>query len=174
MDHFALPGDELAVAARARRLHRNFMGYTTRPAPDMVGVGVSAIGDVRGAFAQNEKKLPRYYEAIDAGRFPIERGYLLSADDLIRRHVIAQLMCNLHVDRAEVEERFGIRFGEYFAPELAELTAPGGPVSDGFLHVGAAALQVTPQGRLFVRNICMAFDRYLPTHAGRTVFSRTI
>jgi oxygen-independent coproporphyrinogen-3 oxidase len=174
MDHFALPDDELAVAARERRLHRNFMGYTTRPARDMVGVGVSAIGDVAGAFAQNVKKLPRYYDAIDAGRFPIERGYLLSADDAIRRHVIAGLMCNFHLDPADVRRRFGLDFGAYFARELEDLSALDGPVADGFLRIDTEGLTVTPEGRLFVRTICMAFDRYLPSHAGRSVFSRTV
>lgn len=174
MDHFALPGDELAQAAAERRLHRNFMGYTTRPASDMLGTGVSAIGDVRGAFAQNMKKLPAYYGAIDAGRFPIERGHALSADDLLRRHVITELMCNFHLDRATVEQRFGIDFGRYFEPELAGLAAGPGPVADGFLSIGRDALDVTARGRLFVRNICMTFDRYLPAHAGRPVFSRTI
>ncbi|HEX6973242.1 MAG TPA: hypothetical protein VF147_02510, partial [Vicinamibacterales bacterium] len=157
-----------------RRLHRNFMGYTTRPAPDMLGTGVSAIGDVRGAFAQNMKKLPSYYGAIDAGRFPIERGYGLSDDDLIRRHVITELMCNFHLDRTAVETRFGIDFDRYFEPELAELSDGPGPVADGFLSIGRDALDVTARGRLFVRNICMTFDKYLPTHAGRPVFSRTI
>jgi oxygen-independent coproporphyrinogen-3 oxidase len=174
MDHFALPGDELAQAAAERRLHRNFMGYTTRPAPDMLGTGVSAIGDVRGAFAQNLKKLPAYYAAIDAGRFPIERGYGLSDDDRLRRHVITQLMCNFHLDRAEVERRFGVDFDRYFGPELHELSSGAGPVADGFLTIGRDALDVTARGRLFVRNICMAFDKYLPSHAGRPVFSRTI
>lgn len=174
MDHFALPGDELAQAAASRRLHRNFMGYTTRPAADMFGVGVSAIGDVQGAFAQNAKKLPAYYEAIDAGRFPIERGYGLDADDLIRRHVITQLMCNFHVDRAAVGARFGVEFDNYFKVELAELAGPGGAAEDGFLTITPEAIDVTVNGRLFVRNICMAFDRYLPAHAGRRVFSQTI
>ena len=174
MDHFALPGDELAQAAAERRLHRNFMGYTTRPAPDMLGTGVSAIGDVRGAFAQNLKKLPAYYAAIDAGRFPIERGYALSADDLIRRQVISELMCNFHVDRGSIERRFGIDFDRYFEPELRELSEAPGPVADGFLNIGREALDVTARGRLFVRNICMTFDKYLPAHAGRPVFSRTI
>jgi oxygen-independent coproporphyrinogen III oxidase len=174
MDHFALPGDELAEAAASRRLHRNFMGYTTRPASDMFGVGVSAIGDVQGAFAQNVKKLPQYYAALDAGRFPIDRGYGLDPDDLLRRYVITQLMCNFHLDVPSVEARFGIRFVEYFARELDELGGPGGPAADGFLRIAPEALDVTPQGRLFVRNICMAFDRYLPAHEGRRVFSRTI
>ncbi len=172
MDHFALPGDELAIAANERRLHRNFMGYTTRPAPDMFGAGVSAIGDVRGAFAQNEKKLPAYYAAIDLGRFPVERGYALSRDDLIRRQVIKDLMCNFHVDGAQLEAQFGIDFGRYFATEIERLAAPA---ADGFVRVTPGGIDVTPGGRLFVRNICMNFDTYLPAHQqGRPVFSRTI
>jgi oxygen-independent coproporphyrinogen-3 oxidase len=174
MDHFALPGDELAIAARERRLHRNFMGYTTRRAGDMFGVGVSAIGDVRGALAQNVKKLPPYYEALDAGRFPIERGYLLTRDDEIRRVVISELMCNFFVDRRGVESRFGIDFEAYFDRELEALRAPGGFVDDGFLRISEAALDVPEDGRLFVRNICMQFDRYLPAPDSRPVFSRTI
>jgi len=174
MDHFALPDDDLALAARQRRLHRNFMGYTTRPAPDSVAVGISAIGDVRGAFAQNHKTLARYYQAIDAGRFPIERGYALSDDDKVRRHVITELMCNFHVSRSAVERKFEIDFGAYFARELALLGADHGPIADGLLEVDDAALTVTPRGRLFVRNVCMSFDRYLGSHEGRPVFSRTI
>ena len=150
------------------------MGYTTRPAPDLLGLGVSSIGDVRGAFAQNAKKLTSYYAALDAGRFPIEKGYALSADDLLRRHVIAQLMCNFHVGRRQVEAQFGVAFDDYFAPELERLSA--GAVRDGFLHVTAEGLDVTERGRLFVRNICMEFDRYLPAHLreAKPVFSRTI
>lgn len=174
MDHFALAGDELAIAARERRLHRNFMGYTTRPADDMVGVGVSAIGDLRGAFTQNVKKLPPYYAAIDGGRFPIERGYVLTDDDRIRRYVITELMCNFFVGRRATEARFGIDFQRYFAPELETLTGPGGAVSDGFLEIGPQGLEVTQHGRLFVRTICMQFDRYLPRHSGQRIFSRTI
>jgi oxygen-independent coproporphyrinogen-3 oxidase len=176
MDHFALPDDELAIAARQRRLHRSFMGYTTRPAPDSVAVGISAIGDVRGAFAQNHKTLARYYQAIDAGTFPIERGYALSDDDRLRRYVITELMCNFHVSRMAVESRFAIDFDAYFANELARLTQPDGPVSDGLLEIDDDALTVTPRGRLFVRNVCMTFDRYVPSHQGQVgpVFSRTI
>lgn len=174
MDHFALPDDDLAVAARQRRLHRNFMGYTSRRSADTLGVGVSAIGDLRGALAQNVKKLPPYYAALDAGRFPIERGCLLTDDDLIRRHVISELMCNLHLDRRDTAARFGIDFDRYFAPELEALSAPTGPAADGFLKVTDAALDIPSQGRLFVRNICMYFDRYLADHSGQPVFSRTI
>lgn len=173
MDHFALPGDDLASAAAAGRLHRNFMGYTTRPASDMVGVGVSAIGDVAGAFAQNTKKLSAYYAAIDAGRFPTERGYELDADDELRRRVITELMCASRLDVAAIERQYDIRFGEYFARELEELEA--GPVHDGLLHVGDAELRLTEVGRLLVRNVCMVFDRHLRARTEeKPVFSRTV
>ena len=174
IDHFALPDDELAIAARERRLHRNFMGYTVRPAPDSVALGVSAISDVAGAFSQNHKSLARYYEAIDAGRFPVERGYALSPDDKIRRYAIAMLMCNFHLDGAALRARFGVGLREYFTPELERLTAPGGPVGDGLVVLENDALTVTPLGRLFVRNVCMVFDTYLAAHEGRPTFSRTV
>lgn len=173
MDHFALPSDELAHAADAGTLHRNFMGYTTRPAPDMIGLGVSAIGDVAGAFAQNTKKLSMYYQALDEGRFPVERGYALDQDDHLRRHVITQLMCNLQLDMRDVADRFDIDFGAYFPTELHELT--DGPVAHGFLHHEGGVLRVTPKGRLFVRNICMIFDRHLrEKRTAVPVFSRTV
>jgi oxygen-independent coproporphyrinogen-3 oxidase len=174
MDHFARPGDELAVAAREQRLHRNFMGYTTRPASDLLGVGMSAIGDVQGAFAQNVKTLTGYYAALDAGRFPIERGFTLDADDLVRRHVITQLMCNFRVDRGAVARSFGVDFDAYFAREIEVLQAPGGLVDDGLAVVTRDGLEVPPRGRLFVRTICMIFDRYLASHSGTPGFSRTI
>jgi oxygen-independent coproporphyrinogen III oxidase len=175
MDHFALPGDELAVAADAGKLHRNFMGYTTRPATDMVGAGVSAIGDVGGAFAQNTKKLSTYYATLDRDRFPVERGYPLDADDQVRRFVITELMCNLGLDVGRVEQRFGIEFSRYFATELGELAAEGGPVADGLVEVRPDRVQVTARGRLLVRNVCMTFDRYLRRKsADRPVFSRTV
>jgi oxygen-independent coproporphyrinogen-3 oxidase len=150
------------------------MGYTTRRAGDSFGVGVSAIGDVRGALAQNVKKLPSYYAALDAETFPIERGYLLTRDDEIRRFVISELMCNFFVDRGAVEARFGIDFDSYFDHELEALAAPGGLLDDGFVRVDGESLEVPEAGRLFVRNVCMQFDKYLPAHTSRPVFSRTI
>jgi len=149
------------------------MGYTTRPAPDLVGLGVSAIGDVAGAFTQNTKKLSAYYRAIDEGRLPVERGYALDPDDQIRRHVIAQLMCAMVLDVHEVERRFGIDFDAYFARELQELA--DGPVRHGLLREHAGVLRVTPRGRALVRNICMTFDRHLrEARAATPVFSRTV
>jgi oxygen-independent coproporphyrinogen III oxidase len=174
IDHFALPDDELARAEETGTLHRNFMGYTVQSARDMVGLGVSAIGDVQGAFIQNTKKLPEYYRAVEEGRLPVERGYALDEDDRIRRYVITELMCNGRVAAAAVEQRFGVVFADYFAPELAELAA--GPHRDGIVRIDDGIVQVTPLGRLFVRNVCMVFDRYLRarTAGPKPVFSRTV
>jgi oxygen-independent coproporphyrinogen-3 oxidase len=176
MDHFALPDDELARAVEARVLNRTFMGYTVQAARDMVAIGVSGIGDVQRTFVQNTKKLSAYYAALDAGRFPVERGYVLDGDDLVRRHVITELMCNFHLDVREVERRFDVEFGRYFAAELAELTGPASPAADGLVRVTGDAIEVTPTGRLFVRNVCMVFDRNLRarTAAAHPVFSRTV
>ncbi|MDP2318250.1 MAG: oxygen-independent coproporphyrinogen III oxidase [Acidobacteriota bacterium] len=176
MDHFALPADDLGQAAASGELHRNFMGYTVQKTPDMVALGVSGIGEVKGAFVQNTKILPAYYAAVGAGRFAVERGYEMSPDDRLRRDVIASLMCNFRVDIKRIEAEFAIDFGAYFVEELAELTAAHSPATDGLVTVDAAAITVTPVGRLFVRNVCMVFDRYLRarTSGAKPVFSRTV
>ncbi len=176
MDHFALPDDELARAIDGRSLHRNFMGYTVQSSRDMVALGVSGIGDLQGTFVQNAKKLSEYYAALEQGRFPVERGYALDADDVIRRHVITELMCNVHLDIAGVERKFGIAFRDYFGAEIDQLTADGSPATDGLVRVTPDAIDVTPIGRLFIRNVCMVFDRYLRarTAAAQPVFSRTV
>ena len=143
---------------------------------DLIGVGISAIGDVEEAFVQNLKKLPAYYAAIDAGHLPVERGYELDADDRVRQHVIREIMCNARLDFATVEQRFGVEFERDFADALAVLSAPGGPIEDGLLVRTPGGLVVTPLGRPFVRVVAMAFDRHLTrTTAGPTpVFSRTV
>ncbi|MEZ5291723.1 MAG: oxygen-independent coproporphyrinogen III oxidase [Vicinamibacterales bacterium] len=176
MDHFATPEDELSRALAGRTLHRNFMGYTVQSARDMVALGVSAIGDVQGTFVQNTKKLNEYYDAIDAGQFPIERGYALDDDDRLRRHVITELMCNGHLDVRAVEARFGIVFADYFADAIGALTGPDSPAGDGLVEVGPDAIVVTGVGRMFVRNVCMPFDRYLGarTAGAKPVFSKTV
>jgi oxygen-independent coproporphyrinogen III oxidase len=173
MDHFALPTDALAHAAATRTLHRNFMGYTTQPARDSIGFGVSAIGELGGAFAQNTKKLTRYEEALAQGLPPVERGYERSRDDGLRRDVIHSLMCNFHLDVRAIELLHGIDFAATFADALAELDE--GPVAHGFVRRSPDAIEVTPEGRLFVRNVCMAFDAYLARHEGTAPrFSRTV
>jgi oxygen-independent coproporphyrinogen-3 oxidase len=173
LDHFALPQDELAVARREGRLYRNFMGYTVMPGEDALGFGISSIGDVRGAFIQNEKKISTYYRALDENRLPVHKGYARSEDDERRRDVIQSLMCNFRVDRARIEAEHGIDFGEYFAEELGRL-AP--LVEEGLAEVDEREVRATAPGELFIRNIAMCFDAYLAGHEGgdRPVFSRTV
>jgi len=175
MDHFALPDDELALAADRGTLGRNFMGYTVQRAGDLVGVGVSAIGDVQGALYQNDKKLVTYERAASEGRFPIERGYIRDADDLLRRDVITELMCNGRLEFAGIERAHDIRFRDRFRAELDELLAPGGPVADGLVTLHSGGLELTEIGRLFVRNVAMVFDRHLRAAGeGTNTFSRTV
>lgn len=173
MDHFARPDDELAAALDAGRLQRNFMGYTVHEAADQIAFGVSAIGLVQGAYAQNHKKLSDYYADVEAGRFPVERGYALTADDQLRADVIQSLMCGFAVDRAAIERRHGVDFARYFAAELPQVEVLA---AEGLAEMDGAGIRVTPLGELFVRNLAMCFDRYLPAtqQSPKPRFSRTI
>jgi oxygen-independent coproporphyrinogen-3 oxidase len=174
MDHFARPDDELALAKRDGRLRRNFQGYAVIPGDDVLGIGISAIGDVRGAYVQNEKKLSTYEERIRAGQLPVVRGVVRTTDDEIRRTVIHELMCNFRVDTAEISRRFGLDFAIYFAADLALLA---GFEREGLVRLGPGRIEATPVGELFVRNLAMCFDRYQrEKHDAETrpVFSRTV
>jgi oxygen-independent coproporphyrinogen-3 oxidase len=177
MDHFAVPEDEMGRAVDERRLYRNFMGYTIQPPGDYVGFGISSIGDVQGAFAQNTKKLTTYRRALDEGAPPIERGYLLTEDDQIRRHVILDIMCNFQIDLPAVQRRFGIEPTNYFEQELSELEDM---VREGFVEHeatknGTPRYALTPLGTFFVRNVAMIFDIHLRRkHLDKPMFSRTV
>jgi oxygen-independent coproporphyrinogen-3 oxidase len=171
LDHFALPGDELARAYDAGTMRRNFMGLTTRGGDDMVALGATAIGYHDSLYVQNAKKLASHARGVDAGRFPVERGLLLGRDDLVRRDVIERLMCSDRVDMRAVERRHGIVFGDYFAAELERL-AP--MAEDGLLAIDSDAIRLTPLGRLLARNVAMAFDAYLKRPGGKKIFSRTV
>jgi oxygen-independent coproporphyrinogen-3 oxidase len=174
MDHFARPDDELARARHEGRLRRNFQGYAVIPGDDVLGLGISAIGDVRGAYVQNEKKLSTYEESVSAGRLPVARGVARTADDELRRTVIHELMCNFRVDTAEIARRHQIDFASYFADDLALLAEHE---REGLVRVGPGRIEATPVGELFVRNLAMCFDRYQrEKHAAeaKPVFSRTV
>ena len=121
MDHFALPGDELAIAQQNRTLHRNFQGYTTKAGADLYGMGVSAISSIGAAYAQNRREVPAYQETVGTRGIATMRGYRLSPDDLLRRAVIGRLLCHTVIPKHEVEREFSISFDEYFAPELERL-----------------------------------------------------
>lgn len=171
MDHFARPDDELCRALDAGRLGRNFMGYTVAAAPDQIGFGLSAISEAGEAYAQNHKDLPAYHAALAEGGLPTALGIALTEDDLLRRWVIRELMCNFTLDFSILENRFGVRFAETFAEERPELDRLAG---EGFLRLEEDALHVLPLGAVFVRNICMVFDRRLRRNQAPSGFSRTI
>ena len=175
MDHFARPDDELARAQRDGTLHRNFQGYSTHADIDMVACGVSAISAVNGTYAQNEKSLERYYTRIDRGELPVARGLALSGDDLLRREVIQKLMCDFALDLRDLAASWNVDVAERFAPELARLADLA---RDGLLAVTPDRIDVTPKGRLLVRNICMVFDDYFGKPAAvplqRMQYSRTV
>lgn len=165
LDHFALQQDALAQAARERRLHRDFMGYTTRGTPHLLAFGMSAIGDVADRLVQNLPRTGQYQRLLDQGELPVERGHRLSEDDRSRRRAILHLMCNLDLPYrllpAPVDES---------QMRLQSL------VDDGLLSAGSGGYEVTPTGRWFLRNIAMTLDAYLPHQiaAARPVFSRTV
>jgi oxygen-independent coproporphyrinogen III oxidase len=169
MDHFALSSDDLAHAQEAGTLHRNFMGYTTHAESDLVGFGVSAISHIRDSFSQNPRELAAWVRALDEGRLPVWRGKQLDADDLLRADVIQQIMCRGTVNTAAVERRFGIRFREYFASALAQLDVLK---ADDLVTVEAECIQATSKGRLLLRVIATAFDRYLEQPAAAAALPR--
>lgn len=170
MDHFARPGDELARSLDNRTLHRNFMGYTVRQAPDQVGFGLSAISEVADCYAQNVKDLTQYCDTVAKGEFAVERGMALSEDDRIRRWVIRRLMCAFELDFTLAKETFGIDGARYFAAERELLEAYR---EEGMIELDGDCWRVTPLGTPFIRNICMVFDAYLKT-SSKTLFSQTI
>jgi oxygen-independent coproporphyrinogen-3 oxidase len=173
MDHFARPGDELAIAQQNRTLHRNFQGYTTKAGADLYGMGVSAISSIGEAYAQNRREVPDYQSAVGTRGIATMRGYRLSADDVLRRAVIGRLLCHTVILKREVEAEFAIEFDEYFAAELLRLESAR---DEGLVELSPGDIRVTRLGRIFIRNIAMIFDRYLHEQQidQRPLFSKTI
>jgi oxygen-independent coproporphyrinogen-3 oxidase len=163
IDHFALPDDPLSLAAHAGRLHRNFMGYTTRIGENLLGIGTSAISEINGWYVQNGAELGDWQRDIDAGHLSVAKGHVRSPDDCVRADAITHLMCNAELpfdlfvgDMYELTDRF-----EAYA-------------ADGLVEFEADRVVVTPLGRFFLRNLCATLDAYrLPTDASDR-FSRAV
>lgn len=170
MDHFAKPNNELAIAQREGKLHRNFQGYTTLPGADLFGFGITSISMLNDVYFQNHKRLKDYYQAIDAGNLPVEKAVFLDFDDLLRREVIMELMCQFNLSKRQIEEKYLLNFDEYFAWEQEHLQALE---QDGLVQVDAEKIQVTPVGRLLIRNIATIFDDYSRKNQVR-ILSRSI
>jgi len=174
MDHFADENDELTIALKNKSIHRNFMGYTTRADAHQIGFGVSSISYVNGNYFQNQKKLKDYQEHTQQNQFSTLRGFILSRDDKIRRALITQLMCHLHIDIQKFEMEHELNFHDYFKDDLKHLK----PFQDDdLLDITNNHLSITSQGHLVIRNMSMCFDRYLEKirkNSTNPVFSRTV
>jgi oxygen-independent coproporphyrinogen III oxidase len=171
MDHFAKPGDELAVAQRQGRLTRDFQGYSAGGGCDLIGLGVSSIGKIGPTYVQNVKALDEYYAVLDSGELPVLRGLELTPDDLVRRAVIQALACDFAVSRESIALAYLIDFDAYFAPELEDLARLA---ADGLVEIDDEWITVTPRGRLLVRSVCMVFDKYLRAARQRATYSRVM
>lgn len=172
MDHFAKPEDELFKAIKKGELHRNFQGYTTKGGADLIGVGLTSIGEGVDYYAQNFKEMKVYEAAIDAGKLPFERGVELSEDDKIRQHVIMELMSNFKLDIRRFETAFNIDFKEYFSDAIDGLK----PFADEeLITMNDNEIVCSETGTLLIRNIAMEFDAYMNKHAGsKKSFSKTV
>ncbi|WP_310442342.1 oxygen-independent coproporphyrinogen III oxidase [Sulfurimonas sp.] len=172
MDHFAKPEDELFKAIEKGELHRNFQGYTTKGGADLIGVGLTSIGEGVAHYAQNFKEMRDYEEAIDAGKLPFERGIALNEDDIIRQYVIMELMSNFKLDIKRFEKLFNIEFKKYFADAIEALKPF---VDDELLSMNDDFIECSQTGTLLIRNIAMPFDAYMKKHAASSkTFSKTV
>ncbi|MCB1641577.1 MAG: oxygen-independent coproporphyrinogen III oxidase [Xanthomonadales bacterium] len=158
MDHFALPDDELSLALEHGGLQRNFQGYSTHGQCDLIGMGMSSIGNVGDAYVQNQRLLPLWEQRIGSGELAVDRGLVLNNDDRIRRALIQAIMCQGEVYFQRFGRRHGIEFERYFADDLLRLR----PLAeDGLLTIEATGLTVSSRGRFLLRPIAMCFDGYL-------------
>jgi oxygen-independent coproporphyrinogen-3 oxidase len=171
MDHFAHPDDPMARAVQEGRLIRNFMGYAVAAGSDLLGFGPSAISNVAGVYAQNEKILSKWEHSIRDGHLAIHKGHRLSGDDELRRWVIHHLMGHFELRWADLHQRFGVDGPVLFADAVAQLQEE---VSQGTVEVRPEGIFITQLGRRFVRNLVQPFDAYLAKLSAKTPFSRTV
>jgi oxygen-independent coproporphyrinogen-3 oxidase len=171
MDHFSKPDDELAIAQKNGSLYRNFQGYSTHANCDVVGMGITSISKIGDCYSQNVKTLDEYDDVISRGDIPVFRGYMLDFDDLLRREIIARLICHFRLDFGQIEEMYVNDFQRYFFNEMKEIKAME---KDGLLSLDDEKIEVTQIGRFFIRNICSVFDKYFNRDAQITQFSKMV
>ncbi len=171
MDHFAKPDDELAIALNEKKLYRNFQGYSTQAGTDLYALGITSISQFGNTYSQNIKTEKEYFESIDKEILPLAKGYLMSADDILRRDVIMTLMCDFELNFNSIEQRYGIEFKKYFASGLTKLKQFE---PDDLVIIESDKIKVTEMGRLLIRNIAMSFDAFLEDDKGKVRYSRTV
>lgn len=168
IDHFALPGDSLAIATREGRLKRNFQGYTTDECPTLLGLGASSISQSPEGYVQNIVATGQYRAAIAEGRLPASRGFALGRDDVIRSAIIESLMCRFAVDFGDLFARFG----EVVRPYVCEMRRAAALDEEGLVLLEDEALRVRDDARPFVRIVASWFDAYLD--AGEARYSKAV
>ena len=171
MDHFALPDDDLVKARHAHTLQRNFQGYSTHRACDLIGLGVSSIGNIGRTYAQSAVTTMEYEALIEKGRLPIARGVALDDDDVLRAAAIQQLMCYDEIIFVDFDKCHATEFTDYFAAELDRLSPLA---ADGLVTIDDVGVHVTAKGRLLLRNIAMVFDRYISSEPHGERYSKAI
>ncbi len=172
LDHFAKPADELCLAQKAGRLHRNFQGYTTEAGCDLLGFGLSSISSFGGIYTQNEKKLGPYLDYYKLpGKLipPFEKGCKLTPEDLIRRELIGEILCHGELHYKLASDKYKLDFEQYFALELAGMKDLE---TDGLLELTETGFKVKALGRIFLRNVAARFDAYLAKN--NRLFSRSL
>jgi len=172
MDHFAKENDELFLAIEKGELHRNFQGYTTKGGTQLIGIGLTSIGNGERYYIQNLKDMKSYENSLENGELPIFRGVKLSDDDKIRKDVIMELMSNFKLDIERFDTNHSVQFSEYFKDEISQLKLF---IDDEVLTIDKKGIDITFTGSMIVRNIAMVFDGYMKNHgASKKVFSKTI
>ncbi len=172
MDHFAKPDDELFKAIEKGELHRNFQGYTTKGGADLIGIGLTSIGEGEDYYVQNHKEMREYEAALDRGELPVYRGIKLNRDDLIRKAVIMELMANFKLNISKIEKDFSINFKDYFKDALKELEEFE---KEDLVSINDKEIRVSETGTMLIRNIVMPFDAYLKKiPEKKRVFSKTV
>lgn len=171
MDHFAKPDDELAIAQKEGKLHRNFQGYSTQAECDLLAFGISSIGKVDDCYSQNVRTLDEYYEALDHGHLPVLRGLRLDKDDLLRRELIGELMCQFALDSKTFAQSHQIDFPSYFKAEIEELK---NLEEAGLLRWEGDTILVPTKGRLLARRVAMTFDRHLRESQAKGTYSKVL
>ncbi len=171
MDHFAKPDDELTIALKEKKLYRNFQGYSTHAGADLYAFGLTSISQLGNIYAQNHKDEKLYYEAVDSGKLPMWKGYLLDEDDKIRRYVIMKIMCDFELDFDNVDKILGIESRKYFAIGIQKLKPM---IDDGLVEIDGSLLSVSSKGRMMIRNIAMCFDGYIERQEDNNRYSKTL
>ncbi len=171
MDHFAKPDDELSKALVEKKLYRNFQGYSTNAGTDLYALGISSISQFGNVYAQNYKNEKEYFDAIEANKIPIMKGYEMNLDDIIRKEVIMKIMCDFELSFKEIEKKFNINFEEYFKNGLSKFDEM---IQDGLVTIKDRKIIIAEMGRLLIRNIAMNFDGFIERKEDNAKYSRTV